>query len=170
MTKEYLKSSHSQSSDYKAYLEERFQGEVYGEALFRTIADLATEPERTRKFRVLEQLERETKELLREAVRDAGGSGQESPKRISDGKALGAELAKASWHGLMSGFQVELERFVADFERAEALAPAGKESLLRHVTSHERALLEFATVELEAQQSSDSLASVVALLRSPPAA
>ena len=69
----------------------------------------------------------------------------------------------------MRGFQQELERFVGEFERAERLAPAGKESLLRHVTAHERALLDFATRELEGE-SRDSLESVVALLRSAPAA
>ena len=70
----------------------------------------------------------------------------------------------------MRGFQKELERFVGDFERAESLAPKGKESLLEHVTAHERALLDFATRELEGSGNGDSLESVVALLRSPPAA
>jgi hypothetical protein len=170
MTREYLERSHRQLSDYETYLEERFQGEVYGEALFRTMADLAVEAGRAKKFRVLEQLERETKELLREAVREAGGTDEENPQRISEGETLGAQLAKAPWHGLMSGFQAELKRFVADFEQAEALAPPGKESLLRHVTAHERALLEFATLELEASQSKNSLTSVLALLRTSPTA
>jgi len=168
MTREYLEESHQLSSDYKTYLEERFQGEVYGEALFRTMANLCAEPAQARKLRVLEQLERETKEFLLPAVRETGCSGEESLERISEGVALGTELAKAPWKDLMRGFQNELQRFVEDFERAETLAPAGKESLLRHVTAHERALLRFATQELEGNESGDSLESVVALLRTPP--
>ena len=72
MTRQYLEGSHKAASDYKTYLEERFQGEVYGEALFRTMANLCEDPARARKFRVLEQLERETKEFLLPALQEAG--------------------------------------------------------------------------------------------------
>jgi len=166
MTRDYLEDSHQMSDDYKSYLEERFQGEVYGEALFRTLADRCEVPERVRRLRALEQLERETKQLLLPALRDAGGEGKESPERIAQGQSLGAELAKAPWLDLMRGFKQEIQRFVEEFERAESLAPAGKESLLRHVTAHEKALLDFATRELDG--SDDSLKSVVALLRTTP--
>ena len=165
MTREYLEDSHRASSDYQRYLEERFQGEVYGQALFRTMADRSDAPERVRTFRVLEQLERETKEILLPALRAAGGSGEESLERVAQGETLGAELAKTPWMDLMRGFKLELQRFVDEFERAESLAPAGMESLLRHVTAHEKALLDFATRELEG--SDDSLEAVVALLRTP---
>ncbi len=169
MTREYLEESHEVASDYAAYLEERFQGEVYGEALFRTMSELCEDPDRARKLRVLEQLERETKETLLPALREAGGSGDESPARITEGETLGASLAKAPWADLMRGFETELKRFVAEFERAEALAPAGKESLLRHVTQHERALLDFAVRESEGNDRGDPLAAVFALLKTPPA-
>ena len=170
MTREYLEGSHKAASDYMTYLEERFQGEVYGEALFRTMAILCEDPVRARKFRVLQQLERETKEFLLAALREAGGCGEENPERIAEGETLGATLANAPWVDLMRGFAEELRRFVEDFERSEALAPAGKESLLRHVTAHERALLNFATCELEGSQGGDSLKPVVTLLGTPPAA
>ena len=119
---------------------------------------------------MLEQLERETKEFLLPALREAGGSGEEDPERITEGETLGTNLANAPWADLMRGFEKELQRFVEEFERSEALAPAGKKSLLRHVTTHERALLDFATRELEGSKVGDSLESVVALLRTPPAA
>ncbi|MGH9365514.1 MAG: hypothetical protein ACRD1B_09675 [Thermoanaerobaculia bacterium] len=170
MTREYLEGSHQAASDFRTYLEERFQGEVYGEALFRTMAKLAEDPERGRKLRVLEQLERETKELLLPALREAGGSGDENPERINEGETLGASLAKAPWTDLLHGFERELRRFVEDFERAEALAPPGQEALLRHVTAHERALLDFAIREREQSTAADSLESVLELLRTPPAA
>ena len=173
MTREYLEESHAAADDYVAYLEERFQGEVYGEALFRTLAERCNEPDRARKLRVLAQLERETKEMILPALLEAGGTGDESAERIAEGETLGAQLAGAPWRDLMRGFQSELARFVADFERAESLAPEGKASkatLLRHVTAHERALLDFATRELDPATSRDPLESVVALLRGSPAA
>jgi hypothetical protein len=165
MTREYLGESHRKTSAYDTYVEERFQGEVYGEALFRTMADLCKVPARARKLRVLQQLERETKELLLPEVREVGHTGEERAERISEGEALGAQLANAPWQDLMRGFQEELERFVHDFERAEVLAPPGKGGLLRHVTAHERALLEFATRELAGDERDDALAPVIALLR-----
>ena len=170
MTKEYFQWSHKTASDYKTYLEQRFQGEVFGEALFRTMANLSDDPARAQKFRVLEQLERETKEFLLSALREAGGSGEEHCERINQGQALGGALANVPWSELMRGFQEEFRRFADEFASAETLAPAGKESVLRHVTIHERALLDFATRELEGSAIGDSLQSVLALFRTSHAA
>jgi len=170
MARESAEEAHATASSFGTYVEERFQGEVYGEAVFRRMAELCEVPAHARKLRVLEQLERETKELLRPAVREVGYPGVESAERISEGEALGAQLANAPWPELMRSTRLELERFVEDFERAERLAPPGKEPLLRHVTAHERALLEFATRELAGDARRDSLEPVIALLLSAPTA
>jgi hypothetical protein len=162
MTRSYFQFAHKAAGDYKTYLEQRFQGEVFGEALFRTMAKLCDDPARVQKLRVLEQLERETKEFLLPALREAGHSGEESSERINQGETLGAALANVPWPELMRAFQEEFRRFSDEFESAEALAPAAKVSVLRHVTTHERALLDFATRELEGSML--SLQSVVALL------
>ena len=170
MTREDFGGSEEATSSYNAYVEECFQGEVYGEALFRTMAELCEVPQRARKFRVLQQLERQTKEFLLPATREAGFAGDESPERISEGEVLGAQLAKVPWQDLMRSFQMELEGYVREFEQAEGLAPPGKESLLQHVTAHERALLDFATRELAGDACGNSLEPVIALLRGFPAA
>jgi hypothetical protein len=170
MTRKYLEESHAEAGEYATYLEERYQGEVYGEALFRTMAERCDEPQRVAKLRVLEQLERETKEAILPALLEVGGSGKESAERVADGETLGAQLANAPWPDLMRGFQTELARFVADFEAAESLAPADEQPLLRQVTAHERALLDFANRESDPDDERDPLESVVALLRSPPTA
>jgi hypothetical protein len=170
MTRDDLARTHESTSRYHAYVEECFQGEVYGEALFRTMADLCEVPERARKFRVLQQLERETKEFLLPSVRAAGFAGDESHERISEGEVLGAQLAKLPWQELMRRLQTELERYVREFEQAEGLAPPGKESFLQQVTAHEKALLDFATRELAGDVRGNSLEPVTALLRGIPAA
>jgi hypothetical protein len=71
---------------YAAYVEECFQGEVSGEALFRTMVSRCEDAEARRKLCVLEQLERETKELLRPALEETGRSAREDPKRIAEGE------------------------------------------------------------------------------------
>ena len=169
MTREYLEGSHKLESEYATYLEERYQGEVYGEALFATMASACSHPERARKLRLLEQLERETKDFLLPLVKAVGYSGEESAARVADGEKLGADLANAPWLDLMKGFEAELERFVAEFEQAEGLAPPGKENELRHVTAHERALLEFSQRELSGDDKG-SLDAVLSLLNDPPSA
>jgi hypothetical protein len=57
------------TEQYVRTLEEFFQGEVTGEALFHSLAEALEDPERRYQMRVLEQLERETKEFLRENIR-----------------------------------------------------------------------------------------------------
>ena len=47
---------------YAAYVEQCYQGEVNGEVLFRAMVALSKDAHAQRKLRVLEQLERETKE------------------------------------------------------------------------------------------------------------
>ena len=39
------------TDDYRAYLEECFHGEVYGEAAFGAMAEACTDPARARKLR-----------------------------------------------------------------------------------------------------------------------
>jgi hypothetical protein len=152
-------------SDWRTYLEERFQGEVYGEAIFRVMAERCTDPVNAKKLRVLEQLERETKEVLRPATRAAGHAGVESDEAVRAGEELGGKLARAPWPALMAGLEKELAGFVARFEQAEALAPPGSEALARHVTDHERALLAFALREIAGAPPDESLAPILALLR-----
>ncbi|HVH07751.1 MAG TPA: hypothetical protein VNE71_17295, partial [Myxococcota bacterium] len=98
------------------YLEERFQGEVYGEAIFRVMAERCADPANAKKLRVLEQLERETQEALRPAVKDFGFSGVAGAEHVKAGEELGAKLAPVPWSALMVGLKKELEGFVSQFE------------------------------------------------------
>jgi hypothetical protein len=158
------------ADDYKTYIAERYQGEVYGEAMFGAMAEVAVEPSQARKLRQLEQLERETKQLLLPEVLASGGEAREDAARVAEGKELGARFGKAPWLDMMRGMTGELGKFVAEFRRSEALAPPGKEALLQHVTAHEQALLDFAESEVAGHAAERSLAPVLALLREPPAA
>jgi hypothetical protein len=51
MAHENLEEGHGTESGYGTYLEERFQGEVYGDATFRTMAERCDVPARPRKLR-----------------------------------------------------------------------------------------------------------------------
>ncbi|MBW2269235.1 MAG: hypothetical protein JRH16_11710 [Deltaproteobacteria bacterium] len=156
------------ADDYASYLEERYQGEVYGEAVMRALAEVASDPLQAHKLRHLEQLERETKELLLPEVEATGGETRESAEKIAEAEKLGAQFGQVPWSDRMRAMTGQLEKYVADFRRCEALAPPGKEALLKHVTAHEQALLDFANRELAGSDPEHSLAPVVALLREVP--
>jgi hypothetical protein len=156
------------AADYAGYVSERYQGEVYGEALFRALAEQSRDEAQRAKLRVLEQLERETKELLRAEVAALGLDTSESAERWSEGEALAKRLRDLPWEVFMKAFLKEVQRLVAEFEACERLAPPGKETLLRHVTAHERALGRFA--ELELGGAPGSLEPVQALFGAAPVA
>ncbi len=149
------------------YLEERFQGEVFGEAIFAAMAEAEPDPDARYKWRVLEALERETKEYLARALRDRGHDAKESEEQRANGEKLGGRLVAVPRAMFMAGFRTEVVRFVAEYEAAEASAPADGLEIARHVTAHERAILEFTDHEL-AGRTTDSPAPVLALLLDPP--
>ena len=56
-----------------------------------------------------------------------------------------------------------------ELDQFPQLAPAEGQAIVRHITQHERALLEFTVRELEGQ-SADSLAPIQQILAHPPIA
>ena len=155
------------ASDYATYVFERYQGEDFGEATMAAAAEACGDPAIVRKLRVLEQLERETGELLLPEVKATGGSPEPDPERTRQGQAVGSQMGAVPLQDFAKAMATEVAKLVPVFEEAEALAPPGKEALLRHVTDHERALLAFAEAEL-AGRGDESLDPVLALLRDEP--
>jgi hypothetical protein len=153
------------SQECKKYLIERHQGEVYGEALFRSLAERATDDSRRHKLRVLERLERDTKRRIGSVLQRLGIDAVDDARSVQRGEADSQRFAGLDWNRLMQGFRVELEKFVSVFEQSESLAASQGEAqdLLRHITMHERALLNFATRELQGLDES-SLESVLRIL------
>jgi dimethylamine/trimethylamine dehydrogenase len=156
------------SQQYLRTLEEFFQGEVTGEALFHTLAEALEDPERRYQMRVLEQLERETKELLRENIRPLCGDTAESASARATGIAQAKALAAMPWAKVMHIFEREVRKFVAQFEEVEKAGPAPGAKLLAAVTAHERALLSFSERAREGA-AGDPLDPVISLLRVVPA-
>ncbi len=159
----------SEADEFVTYLIERFQGEVYGEAVFVGLAEAEPDPEARWKWRVLETLERETKEYLDRALRARGHEVKPSEESWAQGLKFGKRLATVPRPVFMAGFRSEVLKFVAEYEAAEALAPADGRTVAQRVTAHERAILDFADLEL-AGRGNESAAPVLALLANPPAA
>jgi hypothetical protein len=71
------------------------------------------------------------------------------------------------WRDALARLQPELDRYVREFELSESGMPEDLLPLAQFVTAHERALLEFVTIELE-HQGTDSLAAPLRLLGETP--
>ena len=157
----------AENGDFIRYLVERHEGEVYGEAVFAALAEHTADAEARYRWRVLEALERETKELLGRELRARGREPGEAAQKQAEGQTLGKTLAAVPRDFLIKGLRGEIVKFVAEYEAAEPLAPPDGAALARHITAHERAILEWVDLEL-ASPGADTTAPVRALLAAPP--
>jgi hypothetical protein len=154
--------------DCRVYLLRRRRGEVYGQTLFGRLADSSTDGVRRDKWRILEQLERQTKNRIEALLDRAGIPVGDATEAVREGEADARRLGAVDWQVLMRGFRRELEAFVVEFREAEKLDRSAGElgDLLRYITAHEEALLRFAVRELEGGEH-DSLDAVQRLLDVP---
>lgn len=161
---EHTQKTEPAPEPYRAYITARYQGEVFGEALFGTLAMRAGTEEERNKWRTLERLETITKGLLRQELEALGEPTRESNSRRIAGVELGATLAAQSWPAAIGYLHPRIVGWVEDFRAAEALAPADRRWLVRDITGHEIALRDFTTLE-RLGQGTQSTASAEAVAR-----
>ena len=155
------------ADEYLDRVLESYQGEVFGEAIFGEMAAKSADAKNSYKWRVLAQLERETKERLKPLVAELGGEVEEDASAFSKGRHIAAKWAKQSWDENMIWFRDELPKYISFFEKLEADARSQDREVLAAVTAHEVALLAFAEHEI-AGRSDTSVEPVLALLDRPP--
>jgi hypothetical protein len=155
------------SDGYAQGVLKAYQGEVAGEALYRAAAEAASEPDRSYKFRALEQLELETKEKLRVVLERLGGSTEETAELREVGERIAASLfAGPDWRADMRRYASVIEPYVREFEQLEAEAPANDADVMAYLVAHERAQVTFAEREADGDATT-SIEPVLALLTNP---
>jgi hypothetical protein len=152
------------SKPYRDYITARYQGEVFGEALFGTLAARAGTNEARNKWRALQRLETTTKLRLRQELEALGEPTLESEERRIEGTELGASLAAQTWAAAIEYLHPRIVGWVEDFRAAEALAPADRRRLVQEITEHEIALRDFTALE-RLSQGGHSVASAEAMTR-----
>jgi hypothetical protein len=157
------------SDEYVEGVLKAYQGEVAGQALYRAAAEAAREPEQCYKFRVLEQLELETKERLRVVLERLGGPTEETTALQEAGEKLAESLfGGPDWFAAMRQYAGMIEPYVKEFEQLEAGAPVDDAEAMAYLVAHERAQVTFARRESECDATT-SIEPVLALLSDPPA-
>ncbi|AMO22734.1 hypothetical protein [Ramlibacter tataouinensis] len=156
------------TAEYRQYLIQRFDEEVEGESFFRGLSVRAEGADRKHKWAVLAQLEAETREHLRTALKELGVEPADQAHRVERGQKLAERFSAMPWLEFLLMFRTTLENFMSQFSAAEKLAPEeGKErALLRHITRHEQALLAFVVREIDGR-GDVSTDAVLALLGKP---
>ena len=156
------------SDDYAQGVLKAYQGEVAGEAMYRAAAETSREPDRCHKFRVLEQLERETKEKLRPVLLRLGGSTEETAALREAGKKFAESLfADPDWRASMRQYATAIEPYVGEFEQLQAASPEEDAEVMAYLVAHERAQVDFAQREADGDTRT-SIDPVVSLLSNPP--
>ncbi len=154
--------------DYEKNVIASYQGEVYGEALFKALAATAEDDDIAYKWRVLARLETENKERLIPIVRRIGGEAALVPTRDDEVAAHAAERRDLSWSENMAIYEPRAPGLEPIY--TELLAAAGSaedRAAMQGLIDHSRGFFE--VVRREVTGEADTLAPVLALLAAPPA-
>ncbi|WP_428262061.1 hypothetical protein [Haliangium sp.] len=147
---------------YLSKLESAHDIEVFGEALYTSIARLTRDPRWREVWVTLAKLETQTKERLADRLRPEKAV-REKPYRRWMGRVLGfaAAVAPRSW--LLRVMVSETADYIKLFEELRAVAPPEDAALVDYIVAHEEAQAVFAREAL-AGASATFLAPVEALL------
>ncbi len=141
-----------------------YQGEVLGEILFGRLAvilDDRSETDHAGSMRVLETLERRTKEAVAPALSRAGIPTAPDQEQLDLAAALAEGSADVAWEDLMTATVAITGQFIPLYQRIGELNPSERD-VAQLLVAHEEALRDFARAEL-AGRTSTSLDPILAL-------
>jgi hypothetical protein len=138
------------------------ESEVFGEAIFRTMAYTSFDAGKREKARALWRLETQTKERILEYYQEKDYTIPPFFLWKVKGMAMGLLLFLIPWKTYIEGTLKETDNFLEVFRRLEANAGNEDAGLFAYIVAHEVAIQQFAKIEFEGGE--DSLAPVNALL------
>jgi hypothetical protein len=157
------------TNDFVSKVERAYQGEVYGEALYRGLADAIEDPVRSEKWRILAELEVVTKARMHDLVGKLGGDTRESEAFRLKGVNNVQKYAGLPWTDFMALYSRELEPVIGRYGELEARCAPEDAATLRFLTEHEVVTKAFCDLEL-AGRPDISINPTLALLASAEAA
>jgi hypothetical protein len=146
-------------------LQEFYQGEILGEAMFDAMLDSVHSEIERYKIALMLQLETETKARLRPVLAAQGLSLQEDPQMRLRGAQFAQALVAASWTAKMSALHQALaETYLPRYREHAAAMPPGLRAIAQSMVEHEQALLEMTRRELDgdSQRSDEPVRDLLA--------
>ncbi len=126
-------------------LVESYHGEIWGEAIFGTLAELLSDSDQQAKLRTLTLLERTMAGFLAPLV--PRGAADEAAQRAS-GEEMAKALADLSWSDFVGSIEPVTKQFLAKYRRLGEIASRPDWAAAAGVlVTHEEALREFAREE-----------------------
>jgi hypothetical protein len=141
--------SANQRTDFLSRIERAYQGEVYGEALYKGLAEAVADRSRSEKWRTLAELESVTKAQMRALVEKLGGDARESEVFRQKGVDRVAKYTGLSWQDFMALYSRELEPVIARYAELERECAPEDAATLRFLTEHEVVTKVFCDLELQ---------------------
>ena len=140
---------------------EAFEGEVLGEALFRTMAERTDDPDRRAKLDVLRRLEGSTRDLLRPVLERLGIPTDGEPAAAATGAGFAESAATQPWDDLLRGIPQTTAKYAAMYRELRGLVGEEEHGVVDALIAHEEALCAFAEGELAGDP--DPAAQILAL-------
>ena len=161
------------TDSYAADVHRAYLGEVYGEAMYTTIAMAQTEARRRAAWLTMVDLEVAMRERLVSTVErlDGDSSPGELDRWRAAGRAEGVDYTRMPWSEMIARFERELGDDIERYRALERGCPVTDAEMLSMLTEHEVVAQEFARRELSGATSTslDPARQLIARLRSSPA-
>ncbi len=164
---EHVSGTMGYSQETKASVLAAYHDEIWGETVFRKLAEHGPFAREHEKLMVLARLESETRARLKTLLVQWGMSTDEPDAKRQEGIERAEAYCTMSWLEFAAAFARELPPYVARYRLLAESAEAADQPVLRWLYDHERVLLEFFTCEISGE-SAESLKRVTALMEAAP--
>lgn len=135
--------------NYKAGLDAAYQGEFYGIAMYRRIADARHHPEEKEKWHLLARLEEVTRSVLEAAVQRHNMATGARAESTEAGEQDAVNYMNLPWDQLMRRFSHELDDDIAEYSALLEIAPPSDHETIRFLIDHEIVAKAFCERELD---------------------
>ena len=135
------------AEQYLSTLLQYWEEEVAGEAYFRELAARAAEPRQKEKLLLLAQIETHTASIVKPLLTRYGLIPKTDEQLKAEGKhdAIGAPQ---QWDDLIAQLAKTFPSYMPSFKRLEEMAPPTDRPILKRMTAHETAAIEFLEKEI----------------------
>lgn len=130
------------SAEYLKTLTRYYEEEIEGEAYFHAIADRLSDPDQRAKMRLMAEVETYAAAAVRPLI-DKYALTPEAPEKLHDSARADAARDTRDWPALVAEMRKTFPGYIDDFKGLEAMAPPEDVALLKILTDHEHAAIDF---------------------------
>ncbi len=131
-----------------------FEEEIIGEGYFLGLAKRFSDPEQREKMSYLAKVERCAAERVRPLLHKYGLKPRLDIEFFECAQEDIEQSFSLGWRGFIDHMVESYPNYMPEFQALEAMAPSEDTACLRHLTAHEVAAIEFASLEQAGDKNS----------------